>query len=132
MWQQPVYDRTMFDIQAKTSKAYINTADLNRIENNMLYLGQLLGCDISAKNWTDGEFIYLSDLKRLRRNLQILTETYKITSKSPEIPSLPYILYSQWNDIEKIIYDICSLFTANKEAVYFCGEAYTGSQIGVI
>ena len=34
--------------------------------------------------------------------------------------------------IEKIIFDLHSLFYANKEAVYFCGEAYAGSQIGVI
>ena len=132
MWQNPVYDRTLFDVQAKTAKAYINTADLNRIENNMLYMSQLLNCTVETKQWADGEFVYIADLERLKANLQILTDTYKLTPKSPNIPTLPYNLYSQWNDIEKIIYDLYSLFYANKEAVFYCGEAYAGSQIGVI
>lgn len=132
MWQNPIFDRTLFDVQTKTDKAYINTADLNRIENNMLYLAQLFGCSIDTKQWSDGEFVYMADLERLKNNLQILTEAYKLTPKSPNIPTLPYVLYSQWNDIEKIIYDIYSLFTANKEAVFYCGEACAGSQIGVI
>ncbi len=132
MWQNPVYDRTLFDVQAKTAKAYINTADLNRIENNMLYIAQIFDCSINTKNWVDGEFVYIADLERIKNNLQVLLSAYKLTPKSPDIPDLPYNLYSQWNDIEKIIYDIYSLFNANKEAVFYCGEAYAGSQIGVI
>lgn len=132
MWQNPVFDRTLFDVQSKSAKAYMNTADLNRIENNILYLAQLLGCAVETKVWADGEFVFTADLERIKSNLQILTKAYKLTPKSPDIPSMPYNLFSRWNDIEKIIYDIYSLFNANKEAVFYCGEAYSGSQIGVI
>ena len=132
MWQRPIYDRTLYDVQIKNSKAYINTADLNRIETNMQHLADVLHCSIDSKNWSDGEFVFNSDMERLRLNLQVLEEAYFVTRKSPKIPTVPFVIYSQWNDIEKILYDIYSLFFANKAAVSFCGEMYLGSQIGVI
>ena len=132
MWKDPLYDRTLFDVQSKSKKAYLNTEDLNRIENNISYIAQLLNCQVQCKEWKDGEFIYISDLERIHNNIVVVTQVYKLTSKSPNIPIPPYNLYSQWNDIEKIIYDIYSLFTANMKAVFYCGEAYAGGQIGVI
>lgn len=132
MWQQPIYDRTFGDVQSKNSKAYINTQDLNRIEGNIKYLSSVLGCDTNTKIWADGEFIFISDIERINFNLQILTQAYILTRKSPEIPKVPYTVYSQWNDVEKIIYDIYNLFYANKSAVAFCNEVYAGTQIGVI
>ena len=132
MWKSPVYNRTLFDVQTKSNKGYINTEDLNRIENNMQVMANVLECKIKAKTWQDGEFIYISDFERIKSNLQTLTAAFPLTAKSPQIPVVPFVVYSQWNDIEKIIFDLHSLFYANKEAVYFCGEAYAGSQIGVI
>lgn len=132
MWKAPVYDRTLFDVQTRSQKGYINTVDLNRIENNMQVMANVLECKINTRYWKDGEFIYLKDLERMRSNLQKLVTAFPLTPKSPQIPSAPFVVYNQWNDIEKIIYDLHSLFYTNKEAVYYCGEAYTGSQIGVI
>lgn len=132
MWTAPVYDRTVFDVQTKTAKGYINTADLNRIENNIQLLANVLEVEIEKKTWVDGEFVFLADFERLRANVQLLVDKYPLTAKSPQIPSTPFVTHSQWNDLEKIIYDLHSLFYSNKNAVFFCGEAYTGSQIGVI
>lgn len=132
MWITPVYNRTLFDIQAKTSKAFINTADLNRIEGNMQRLASILHCGINTKEWTDGEFIFLSELQRMRENLLTLTSAYTLTDKSPAVPQLPFVIYSQWNDIEKILYDMYTLFYANQARVPYCGEVYAGTEIGVI
>lgn len=132
MWESPVYDRTLFDVQTKSAKGYINTADLNRIEQNMQVMANLLECEITLKTWIDGEFIFLSDFERLQNNLQALITAFPLTAKSPPIPSLPFVTHSQWNDIEKIIYDLHSLFYSNQKAVYYCGESHSGSQLGVI
>ena len=132
MWITPVYDRTYSDVLLKNRKSYINARDLNRIEGNMSHLAGLLHCDIEVKTWQKGEFIFLSDIKRIEKNLQAISNAYMSTAKMPQVPSIPFVVYSQWNDIEKIIYEIYSLFCANKKAVSFCGEIYSGSQIGVI
>jgi hypothetical protein len=132
MWTEPIFDRTLFDVQTKSAKGYINTVDLNRIENNIKHLADLIGCTVNTKNWADGQFIYFSDLRRMESNINNLIYAYGAYKNTPNLPPPPYTFYTQWNDIEKIIYDIYSLFNDNKEAVCFCGEIYAGGQIGVI
>ncbi|MEG1863391.1 MAG: hypothetical protein RR198_07255 [Oscillospiraceae bacterium] len=132
MWRTPVYDRTLADVRQKNSKGYLNTSDLNRIENNIQVLSELLKSAVVPKSWQDGEIVYLSQLKRLENNIQTLLTCYPLPPTSPPLPFQPYTNYQQWNDIEHIINDIYSLFYANKGAVNFCSEISAGAQIGVI
>ena len=133
MWQQPIYDRTLFDVQTKSAKAYINTADINRIENNIGYMAQELHCTtVVTKQWIDGEFIFLSDVERMKSNLEQLRRAMPLTDNSPDIPELPFVTHHQWNDIEKILQDMYDLFYINSATAFFCGEVYMGEDTGVI
>ena len=69
MWQQPIYDRTLFDVQTKSAKAYINTADLNRIEGNIQHMAnELQRCaELSAE--LDARMDTLRDLVQSENNI---------------------------------------------------------------
>ncbi len=126
MWTRPVYDRTWQDVSEKTRKGFINTEDLNRIENNIRYLADLFGLTLITKAWSDNEWIYVADVRRIGTNIGRLVTAYAKRATSPDVPEMPYNDYTKWNDIEKILGDIKELYDDNMASRPRCGEIYSG------
>ena len=114
-------------------KGALNISDLNRIEQNMNVLSVILGLTITVKTWQETDIPTNTDFTRIRNNLALIREQAElmglIYDLTPEVPNLPFNHYQKINDIEKIIFDIYTLYT-NK--YYYCGqEVYCGENIGL-
>ncbi len=155
VYREPIFDRTQSDIiklQDFLSRGYknltsdeknewlntnfkgaLNISDLNRIEQNMSVLADMLGFEVQIKVWQETDILTNSDFTRIRNNLTSIRnkaeEMGLLYDSTPEVPDLPWNLYQKINDIERIIYDIYSLYTAK---YYYCGqELYCGETIGI-
>lgn len=157
-YREPIFDRTQSDViklKDFLSRGYknltadeknewlntnfkgaLNSSDLNRIEQNMNVLSGFLGLTITTKTWQETDIPTNSNFTRIRNNLMSIRNQaisqeliYDSTPEIPEIPELPWNSYQKINDIEKIIHDIYSLYTAK---YYYCGqELYCGETIGI-
>lgn len=146
---EPVTDRTSEDIkralelfekkyddlteEEKTEwdnglKGCLNYTDLNRIEQNLYLLSLVLEVDVETKSWMPGDIPTNSDYERIRGNVEMIRGAYIIYNDTPETPSLPLTTYEKYNNIEKILLDVCTILLAHFN--YYCGEIYSGDEIG--
>lgn len=113
-------------------KGALNIFDLNRIENNTVFLADLLSeygyvtTITTHATWISSDYFKLSDLDRIKTNVLNLIENFDIlTGEGIEINKRT-ATYIDINNIEKYIYDVNELI--NKMLLYFkyCGDAYCG------
>lgn len=128
-----VYDRTIEDIQNRTSKGYLNASDLNRIEDNIAQLAKIKELRLDTKQWEIGGLPKESDFERLITNVAILRDCFLILESTPIVPSQPLTTFQKWNDIEHILHDLYWIYISNMNSRYYCGENIgCGDEIGVI
>lgn len=112
-------------------KGALNKSDLERIENNVQLLSDVLELDLPTyvDNIPDlpDESYYLN----LVNNVQALRESAYIRRTTPQTPQQPINTYTKWNDIEKILQDIFEILHNN--FYYYCGsEIYAGEEFGLL
>jgi hypothetical protein len=61
-----IYDRTQEDIINKTEKAYMNLADLNRLETNVETLCTELSITFAKHTWIAGKKPKATDYQRIK------------------------------------------------------------------
>ncbi|MBQ6787557.1 MAG: hypothetical protein IJO85_07540 [Lachnospiraceae bacterium] len=128
-----VYDRTYEDVKNRTSKGYLNAADLNRVENNIDELAGYVDLELETKQWDIGGLPRQSDFERILSNISKLKEYFAILQTTPVAPVQPLNSYQKWNDIERILFDMYSLYMRSVSNKYYCGEDIgCGDEIGVI
>ena len=136
-YTEPIFDRSQSDIvklQDFLSRGYknltadektewlntnfkgaLNISDLNRIEQNMIVLSGILGLTITVKTWQETDIPTNTDFTRIRNNLALIREQAELVGLiydlTPEVPNLPFNSYQKINDIEKIVFDIYTLYT---------------------
>lgn len=121
-----VTDRTQEDTARRTKKAFLNAADLNRIEKNAGTIGVLAVLPISAKtDWKTGDLPRESDWQRIRGNVERI-RNYAHRSTTPETPGHPINHYGKINAIEQILKDAFDMYVANKKNMAYAGEIYAG------
>jgi len=83
MWINPIYDRTQSDVNeiknnplSSNTKGAFNCSDLNRIENNTIYVAnlfaQVYGFSLNLQtktNWSIEEIPTIKELNRIRNNV---------------------------------------------------------------
>lgn len=132
MWIAPIYDRAQLDVTNKTSKGYYNYTDLNRIEQDCEYLAALFNVTISTKAWVRTDFPTLSEMNRIKTNINTVRDAYHTYVNTPATPNTPYNTYLKANDIEQILSDMKALYDKNSLDVFYLDEIYSGETIGVI
>lgn len=128
-----ITDRTWSDIDNRTSKAFLNASDLNRIETNCSILAGLLKVtSLTVKtDWIRTNSVTPNAISRILGNIGILRNAYYTYNSTPAVPNS--ILYFQdLNDAEKILLDVYNLFLINDSAKYYVGELHSGETMGVI
>lgn len=106
-------------------KGALNVSDLNRIEQNMSVLADMLGTQVQTKVWQETDIPTNNDFKRIKDNLIKIRNLSLVHSSTPQVPDLPWNLYQKINDIEKIISDIYKIYSS--QSYYYCGqELYCG------
>ena len=107
-WIEPIDDRAPIDIENKTSKAYLNADDLNRIENNVAYLSEQLNAlyyrhhTSSKTDWDCSGVPRVSDLQRICDNIGALVAAYRSPDGYREISEIPEknLTYEDVNNLE--------------------------------
>lgn len=122
-------------------KGALNISDLNRIENNISVIAEILNTTLTSKtNWKETDIPIQSDFLRIQSNLLNLRSklSYILDDVTPKVPNLPFNYYTKINDIEKILFDIYNLLLHQEQ--YYCGEGtetsqieiYSGENIGIL
>ena len=137
-FETPVTDRTNLDVKdvenkISNSKGALSYTMLNRIENNSNYLASLLTSynypvNITVKtDWTRNDFLYPSELDRIKNNVTALKEAYYSLPTTPSLVTGKKTLnYTEANDIEEIERELEFLLTNMISQFYHCGEIYSG------
>ena len=77
------------------------------------------------------EFPTSSYFEHLLENLKTIRNTKYVFKTTPEIPEQPLNTYAKFNAIEKILYDVYTLY--NNQFNYYCGEDYyCGDSVGML
>ena len=136
-WITPVFDRTLEDCVYGNPKGSLTVEVLQRIENNVLFIKQLfdeLGIsynrDIQVKlDWHREEYLRISELRRIERNIQHLRESRLISQDTPElalsVANMP-LLYTHLNDMERICFDLLENYDVVLHDRLYCGEFWCG------
>ena len=81
-WIAPIFDRTTADISNRTARAFLNVADIRRIEGNIAWLTnelQRFGVSVpttSITGWTVNDVPTTADIQRIRANIDLLAARY--------------------------------------------------------
>lgn len=107
-----IFDRTQSDISNDTNKSYISYEDLNRIEEAVEYISNLLKeysydneVDVK-KNWNMSDFRKQEECDRIRENYEILRKSFAYDF---EVPEFRWKDIKEANEIEKILYDLSNM-----------------------
>lgn len=100
-----IYDRTQEDLDNDTDKAYIDYADLNRIEGACAELAEILGVSIETKTWEMSDWRYEADMQRIRNNIVKLTAVYQMTGFSAP-SAIEFTSIEEANALEKLLHDL--------------------------
>jgi len=95
-WITPITNRQEADIVNQTAKAYLNAADLNRIEGNIAYLQAELQAlqypvtiEAPKSNWTRQDLPNTNDLKRICQSVMAFAAQYCRPAGFADVSILP-------------------------------------------
>lgn len=137
-WIEPVIDRTLEDCVYGNPRGAIIAEVLNRIDNNVLYIKQVLDeynanydRDIVVDcNWEHKRYFRLADLQRIEKNVLHLRQSMLIEVDTPDFEvteELEQQWYEHWNDIERIGVDILKVWERVLLDFLYCGEFWCGN-----
>jgi len=131
-WVAPITDRTEIDISNKTSMAYLNYTDLNRIEGNTRYINDYIASYgyssgiTNIKTWVVGESLTKVEADRIRNNIQLLIDAFCKLSTLNDIVFNNTFDYTQINILERNLNELNTYIDYMAKAFLYCGDAYMG------
>ena len=115
------------------SKGAYNYSDLNRVENAVKYLGELLNENhfpvelLEVRTWNAADVPTLTDMTRYLENIRRIREAFVTLTTTPQVPaSMRNLTYVEANDIEQILADVDRLMGNMLSTYYHCGEVFGG------
>lgn len=150
LWKNAVTDRTQSDVERVLDllkkgwqsfteeeketwqnglKGALNRADLERIQNNVQLLSDVLELDLVVEEIPEipKENFY----NALAVNVEAIRGAYCIHADTPPTPPAPLNTFQKWNDIEKILLDVYEILMNNFS--YYCGnEIFAGDTSGLL
>lgn len=137
-----ITDRTQADVNSITKDATsvnrgaYNYTDLNRVENKVKELNELLVADgymsqtLTTKlDWTLTDKFSPSDMQRYLNNIQEIRTALTSLNSTPYTPTtMNYMSFETANNIEKILVDIEMLIRGMENYYVYSGVANAGQQ----
>jgi hypothetical protein len=82
----------------------LNATDMNRIENNISYINELLNVrdETSKTNWTMLDIFGEEDANRIILQIKNLLTRFELVN-APNVPDIPLNYYTKINDIETLL-----------------------------
>lgn len=143
MWQEPIYDRTKYDVDLikldptnENNKGAYNYEDLNRIENNCEYVKGLLNnsgffpiqIEIETKtNWNVRDIPNIEEINRIRQNILTLKNGMNLGREYEEIEFSNTMDYIKANILEKDLYLIKYILETSMKELRKCNTFYCGA-----
>lgn len=135
-----IYDRTLSDVTSRRAKGNYNVSDFKRIQDWQIYIKEKLnemGYYVPAlwihEEWDIDYLPRLSEINKIKNNLQILKDSFYDIPNTPEVPSQSRnaINFGEANDIEKIMVDMDLLIQKIELAYRYADFLFAGEDIGL-
>lgn len=113
------------------SKGALNTSDLERIENNIKVISDMLDMKVSLLDVPELPNVsYFTNLLSRSRDIRVkaLADKYSNTI----LPEQPLNKYWHWNMIEQFLFDVFTVLEANERAILYMTddvELYVDSEV---
>lgn len=111
-------------------KGALNRIDLERIENNIQILLDVLEIESESCVGAVPEFPTVSYFTKMQKNVEAIRQGYMVHADTPKTPELPFNTWKKINDIEKILYDVYKCITSQFQ--YYVNEVYVGDIVGYV
>ncbi len=141
-WITPIYDRTQADVDLikldptnKNNKGAYNYTDLNRIENNCVYVMNLLlksgivdipEMIVTKTDWNMKDIPNINEINRIRNNITILKNNMNVRNFQ-EIEFANTMNYIKANILEKDLELIKEFLESLNKRNLYCNTFYCGS-----
>lgn len=109
-------------------KGSANRSDFERIENNVQLLSDVLELDLQTYFGKVPDVIKEDYINTLLYNVDSIRNAYAKYDDTPQTPKKANV-YTELNDIERILLDIYEILNAN--FFNYCGELYAGEVLGL-
>lgn len=110
-------------------KGSLNYSDLERIQNNIQLLSDVLELDLQVDFVQELPNEVFFD--QLISNVEAIRNAYCTYETTPKTPEVPLNTFSKWNDIEQILLDVYKILLSNFH--YYSGrELYAGDTTGLL
>lgn len=142
MWINAIFDRTRADVDLirldptnSNSKGAYNYEDLNRIENNCIYIANILNnadlfnasIEIQTRtDWTMQDIPTLTELNRIRGNVKLLIEAIESPNAFEEIEFTNTMDYIKANVLEKDLHLLKTYIETFGKIEKECNTFYAG------
>lgn len=121
---------------ASDHKGAYNASDMNRVNNDLLFLQEYLrklGVSVelrfASRIWQMEDIPTIPEFEGYLSDVDVIRNAIVQSDDTPETPDLYYFDYSAANDIEKILYDTYMLLKHSEESSYYSGDIYAGEVI---
>ncbi|MCM1190778.1 MAG: hypothetical protein NC541_16000 [bacterium] len=152
VWIEPVTDRSAADVERARSlcntgwetmtaeqreefrgdlKGCLNRGDLERIENNMQILLDVLETGRDSNLGSIPEIPDTAYFEGMQENVAAVREGGLIHADTPIVPELPYNSWQKYNDLERILADAYEVVSSQFHH-YAGGEIYSGDETGFL
>lgn len=113
----------------------LNAVDLNRIENNIKYLhevlfsyGYLSVIQEKTEEWEISSLPMKTELERIKSNLENIINNYN-TPKQSVPQSVDYPTYATINELEQVIFQLNNMIGLMEKSFRYCGTFYCGESL---
>lgn len=147
-WITPIFDRTQADVafaidkikewkitgETNTSdlKGCFNVSDINRIENDILFLSNNLSdlyyfSHIESNSWDRDGLPTVKDIARIIENVRIIIASYFQFDSAPELPTT-LLNITQVNNLEENLHLIKVILDNMVDSFRECDTFYCGEE----
>lgn len=126
-WQNPVFDRTLEDVQQRRPKGFLNVTDIRRIMVNMnllAYFLRLRGMDIPFSGKEDYFMYDIVHRETMEELLEAIDQmaSYCVPGASPLRPRISAVDYMLINDMERYQAQSRQALDESGLAMMYCGD----------
>ena len=124
-----ITDRTSQDVAGRTQKGFYNVSDVTRVNSYIEYLSDVLGLNLTVKNFSLGQILTREDFDDILDHVNTIRASWYV---SPETPATPIAVnwdYAKANNLEKILYSLDEFYQSVSIDKIYSGTFRAGNQI---
>ena len=139
-WITPVYDRVESDVVYGNPKGSLTPDTLNRLENNIAVLTEMLdalgsaqaGIIVREEPWTRNDYLLLREFNRIKQNILYIRRTGIIQAGTPTIElsaKFAGVTWQELNAMERILFDVHQLLKGVPNHQRYLGTFVCGKTV---